>query len=313
MGYRSWSEKTKNKHSAIYACYCCSNCYNPIIARITCSATQDVSNISLPFWMLEATDSEMTDAANAKAESVRAYLAAPKAENFPGESEERRKTLSVHGLDTPCPICEHVEPWQTVARLPILPMAEPIQVFDYLDEGFAWIQSMLNGRKNELDAAAKQMSPETLRVKRGEAERRLEQIRRETEAEKGTQELLALQEKAAQLKDRFNKISSFGKEKKAAKEELDACLRAIEEKTRLAAETELFSELKAAKPKKELCCLVWMTQRYQRKAVLTEMGSSMAFELLQEGREVPEDRIYSLQPLPEVVSVSAAPAPDASN
>lgn len=196
----------------IYACHCCSRCANPVITRLTVRTAQ-TGNVGI----LGTKESELrSQAAAEQASSMKIlldYLASPKAGGFPGET--------VEGMDSPCPVCSNIEPWQTRE---LSGKAAPIQTFLTLQESYAWAQGILRRRK----AAAELAAADPAVMQRGQERlRAIDEALRACEEEKSSgaaaKELAALQEKEAALDEQFKAMSAFNKDKKQVKADLDLC------------------------------------------------------------------------------------------
>ncbi len=304
MGYRSWSKQIKKNTADIYLCTCCSGCFKPTIRRITAQITQILDNPDSIWGSDELSANALESNLNAHREQILNYLAEPKKDNYPTKTVNGSVVRSVLGMDSPCPVCGNTEAWQEADSLDMLEAAEPIRVFEHLEDAYEWVRRILKERKKELDKHAGTTDMEEILKKCEEINSVLERQREELNKGEANTAVRTLQQKEKALKERFEKIRSFGIEKKVAKEKLDTCSKELKNALERSIQEMHRAVVVQTKYKKELCALTRKTVKYLDKIVLTEKDPVMVFDLMKEGAEIPANRLLTMNPLPETVLFS---------
>lgn len=277
--------------SDVYACYRCSCCANPVIARLTVESTQSGST-SKVFGISE---SELQQQAQTEKEKLyaglTAFLAEPKEDTFPQGG--------VAGLDEPCPFCGSLEPWQSAETLWKASASGPIEIRQSLKDGYGWAQKVLRARKEaaekaQSDPAVQQQNRQRLQ----EIEEELAACDREKTSGQAAKEAASLAEKAAGLKKELDAMGLFSKGKKEVRAELEQCqqvLAAAQDKQKTVSQQMDILSAKLNREKKELGLL---DKPYRDRAMYSEGKRRFALRLC-EGEEQPETAV-SLRPLPEI-------------
>ena len=277
--------------SDVYACYRCSCCVNPVIARLTVESTQSGSTSKV----FGVSESELQQQAQTEKEKLyaglTAFLAEPKEDTFPRGG--------VAGLDEPCPFCGSLEPWQSAETLWKASASGPIEIRQSLKDGYGWAQKVLRARKEaaekaQSDPAVQQQNRQRLQ----EIEEELAACDREKTSGQAAKEAASLAEKAAGLKKELDGMGLFGKGKKEVRAELEQCqqvLAAAQDKQKTVSQQMDILSAKLNREKKELGLL---DKPYRDRAMYSEGKRRFALRLC-EGEEQPETAV-SLRPLPEI-------------
>ena len=294
LSYTITTEKRSvSSANTLYACYCCSSCANPVVTRLTVRSTQ-----SGRVGLFGVKDSELSEQASAaqkeNTEGLLEYLTLPGAHRLP-EGE-------IEGMDSPCPICGGVEPWQTQEEGWRADPEAPVQVKVSLEFGYAWAQGILRARREAAaDPALRQQAEARLRAIEDELRVSGEKKNDGPEA----REYAAICEKEAAMTEQFKAFSAFNREKKQMKEALDEC-RAEKEKARERCLAAAAGEnARAARLTIEKAELLLIGKKLSDRAALHENKYSLALALVTE-EEQPE-RSVSLAALPEIGRHAASP------
>ena len=277
--------------SDVYACYRCSCCANPVIARLTVESIQSGSTSKV----FGVSESELQQQAQTEKEKLyaglTAFLAEPKEDTFPRGG--------VAGLDEPCPFCGSLEPWQSAETLWKASASGPIEIRQSLKDGYGWAQKVLRARKEaaekaQSDPAVQQQNRQRLQ----EIEEELAACDREKTSGQAAKEAASLAEKAAGLKKELDAMGLFSKGKKEVRAELEQCqqvLAAAQDKQKTVSQQMDILSAKLNREKKELGLL---DKPYRDRAMYSEGKRRFALRLC-EGEEQPETAV-SLRPLPEI-------------
>ncbi len=277
--------------SDVYACYRCSCCANPVIARLTVESTQSGSTSKV----FGVSESELQQQAQTEKEKLyaglTAFLAEPKEDTFPRGG--------VAGLDEPCPFCGSQEPWQRMDTLWLSEAVGPIETRQSLKDGYGWAQKVLRARKEaaekaKSDPAVQQQNRQRLQ----EIEEELAACDREKTSGQAAKELAAQAEKEAALRRELDGMGLFSKGKKEVRAELEQCqqvLAAAQDKQKTVSQQMDILSAKLNREKKELGLL---DKPYRDRAMYSEGKRRFALRLC-EGEEQPETAV-SLRPLPEI-------------
>lgn len=277
--------------SDVYACYRCSCCANPVIARLTVESIQSGSTSKV----FGVSESELQQQAQTEKEKLyaglTAFLAEPKEDTFPQGG--------VAGLDEPCPFCGSLEPWQSAETLWKASASGPIEIRQSLKDGYGWAQKVLRARKEaaekaQSDPAVQQQNRQRLQ----EIEEELAACDREKTSGQAAKEAASLAEKAAGLKKELDAMGLFSKGKKQVKEELDQCEQALAGAQDKQKGVSQQMDIQAARLKREQAELTLLDKAYEDRAVYREGARHLALRLCEE-QEQPEAPV-SLQELPKV-------------
>lgn len=276
-----------SRSNSFYACYCCSHCANPVVARLTINSSQN-GRIGFFGTTLEELQTQVSTEHAENTDKLLAYLASPRPETFPEEK--------VEGMDSPCPICGNVEPWQTKELLWKLVDAGTVLVMPDLHAGYAWAQQVLRERRSaalNADTAALQRAEDRLRAIGEE----LSACEQEKSSGAAAQELASIRAKEGALNDQFKSLSAFSKEKKQAKDELDRCRAALDEAQTRYNTAVAREDAKIAALTVEQAPLLLFGKPLPERATLHENKYSLALAIAATGEDA--GRSVSLAPLPQ--------------
>lgn len=272
MAYITTRYGSAIRSQTVYACYCCSRCANPVVTRLNIQTTES-DRISK---YLGSTESELNEQVSEKhaqrMEKALAYLMSPHADLYPEDP--------IEGMDSPCPVCNNLEPWQTKEQLWKIEASGPIQLFPSLLSGYAWAQEVLRKR----EAAAGQAAIDPAVMRRGQ-ERLLaigEELRA-CEAEKNSgaaaRELASLREKETALNTQLKSLSVFSKDKKLVDADLEQCRAALTESQERYHAVVACEDAKVAKLVVEQAELSLYDKALTDRAILHENKYSIALSL----------------------------------
>ena len=197
----AFQQRSVSSSNSFYACCCCSRCANPVVTRLTIRSSQ-TGRTGLFGTSPEELQAQVAAENAANTARLLAYLASPRPDLFPQEA--------VEGMDSPCPVCGNVEPWQTTELLWKLVDARPVLIMHDLYSAYAWAQQILLERRSAAALAAS----DTAALQR--AEDRLRAIGEELracESEKSSgaaaQELASARARESALDGQFKSLSAF--------------------------------------------------------------------------------------------------------
>lgn len=294
MGYISQRTGTASSSYTVYVGYCCSKCANPVISRLTVQSEQTDSMNRL----FGVTENELNAQATAEcaklSQRLLQFLGDPKTTAAPPRDK-------IKGLNSPCPICGNLEPWQDQEMLWKIDAAEQIHIFHRFEDGYSWAQEMLRNRKQASEEALSDPAILQQAQNRGkEIEKQIANIHSEKESGIAAREVSLLSAQSAELEQKLQAASMFSKEKKSLKEELEQC-----QKSLAAAKAEYQNvsrqlDVQATKLKLEQTFSSFLGKPFLNQALLYENETSIALSLDDGGAHDPV-RTLSLSPVPKLV------------
>ena len=207
MSYMTTSRsQSVNSSQTIYAGYLCSYCANPVITRLTSRVIQS-GNTGLLGTTTDNLSDQVSAGQSKQTSMLLEYLASPKTGNYPEGK--------IEGMDSPCPVCGNMEPWQRKDLLWKIEASGPVMVFLTLQDGYAWAQRILRARKNAVETAMTDDAVMQSGLKRlHEIDDELRSYEAEKSSGEAAKEFASLRAKEAALNERLDSMSAFSREKK---------------------------------------------------------------------------------------------------
>lgn len=296
MGYTiTTREKTLTSSANIYILYQCSHCLNQIIKTFSIS-----SQASGAAGLLINSDSEkLQNKAEAdlqeRIKKLLDYLEAP--------TEEKLSALKLGKkvIMGSCPFCGGKEPWQKEEQLKGGDQTSQVKIHHNLFAAFEEARLALRERRQDvLEIQADEQREAAARDVYEQLNLKLQSLENEIENGETAAKLKKLQNNETILEKKISELGMFSKEKKALKEQLQECVKAIPDATKAFEEEKKRLDDEIANLQPALTKASIPVKKYMEKAILIENATTVGLALCEEGHQPEGSGLISLRSLSNI-------------